>query len=254
MSDTKGHFTIGDLSFSFDGDLKELAHCQEIIREIRNAEYDLRSYSGADDVYLVYDDDLEGERGTFDKMRLRAYGNGKSYTIDLGVTDTNPLGIYVGYDTPIDVYDYDRESRSQIPRGEDDDSGAQDGDRDDEGRTTGGDPQSSHGGAERDSRGSKPDEEDTPDGDLITTEDDDRLVSDVKEALNSGRGDEKIGAMNEKVMWQTMQRSGLSKQSYGSLCNNFGIEDLRELPFNQVVPAYNYIHDLIQFVEDDLPI
>jgi len=100
-----GHFTIGDLSFSFEGDLNELAHCQEIIREIKRAERRLRRASGAQEVYLIYDQDLEGERGTFDKMRLRAYDDAKNYTLDIGVTDNNPLGIYVGYDQNIEVYD-----------------------------------------------------------------------------------------------------------------------------------------------------
>lgn len=103
-----GHFTIGDLSFSFEGDLKELAHCQEIVREIKRAERRLRRASGSQEVYLIYDQDLEGERGTFDKMRLRAYDDAKNYTLDIGVTDNNPLGIYVGYDQNIEVYDRDR--------------------------------------------------------------------------------------------------------------------------------------------------
>ena len=109
-----GHFTIGDLSFSFEGDLKELAHCQEIIREIQRAERRLRRASGSQDVFLIYDRDLEGERGTFDKMRLRAYDDTTNYTLDIGVTDNNPLGIYVGYDQKIEVYDRDRGETWQI--------------------------------------------------------------------------------------------------------------------------------------------
>lgn len=100
-----GHFSIADLSFSFEGTLEELAHCQEIVREIEQAEQRLRQASGAEAVFLIYDRDLESERGTFDKMRLRAYGDAVNYTLDLGVTDTNPLGIYVGYDQNIEVYD-----------------------------------------------------------------------------------------------------------------------------------------------------
>lgn len=99
-----GHFTIGDLSFSFEGDLNELAHCQEIMRELRRAEQRLRRAAGADRVVLIYDRNLEGERGTFDKMRLRTYDHENNYTLDVGVTDNNPLGIYVGYDQNIEVY------------------------------------------------------------------------------------------------------------------------------------------------------
>jgi hypothetical protein len=99
-----GHFTIGDLSFSFEGDLNELAHCQEIMRELRRAEQRLRRAAGTDRVVLIYDRNLEGERGTFDKMRLRTYDEENNYTLDVGVTDNNPLGIYVGYDQHIEVY------------------------------------------------------------------------------------------------------------------------------------------------------
>lgn len=104
-----GHFTIGDLSFSFEGDLRELAHCQEIMREIRQSEGRLKKASGVKSVVLVYDQDLEGERGTFDKMRLRAYDEEKNYTLDIGQTDTNPLGIYVASGQPIDVWHREKE-------------------------------------------------------------------------------------------------------------------------------------------------
>jgi hypothetical protein len=110
----EGHFTIGDLSFSFEGDLEELAHCQEIIREIQRAEQRLRRASGSQEVFLIYDQDLEGERGTFDKMRLRAYDDANNYTLDIGVTDNNPLGIYVGYDQNIEVYNRDSGEAWQI--------------------------------------------------------------------------------------------------------------------------------------------
>jgi hypothetical protein len=109
-----GHFSIADLSFSFEGTLKELAHCQEIIREIEEAEQRLRRASGTEEVVLIYDQDLESERGTFDKMRLRAYSDTVNYTLDLGVTDTNPLGIYVGYDQNIEVYDRESGETWQI--------------------------------------------------------------------------------------------------------------------------------------------
>jgi hypothetical protein len=109
-----GHFTIGDLSFSFEGDLKDLAHCQKIIREIQRAEQRLRRASGSQEVFLIYNQDLEGERGTFDKMRLRAYDDAKNYTLDIGVTDNNPLGIYVGYDQNIEVYERERGEVWQI--------------------------------------------------------------------------------------------------------------------------------------------
>ncbi len=109
-----GHFTIGDLSFSFDGDLEELAHCQEIVREIKRAEKRLRQASGSQEVFLIYDQDLEGERGTFDKMRLRTYDDTNNYTLDIGVTDNNPLGIYVGYDQNIEVYNRDSGEAWQI--------------------------------------------------------------------------------------------------------------------------------------------
>jgi hypothetical protein len=122
-----GHFTIGDLSFSFDGDLKELAHCREIVREIERAEQRLRRASGSQEVFLIYDQDLEGERGTFDKMRLRTYDDANNYTLDIGVTDNNPLGIYVAYDQNIEAYNRDSGEAWQIdPEGNRVESTAQD--------------------------------------------------------------------------------------------------------------------------------
>jgi len=130
-----GHFQIGDLSFSFDGTLKELAHCQEIVREIDRAEQRLRRASGVERVVVIYDQDLEGERGTFDKMRLRAYDDDNNYTLDLGVTDTNPLGVYVGYDQNIEVYNRDSGDTWQITpdgdRVEADENGPEVADRED---------------------------------------------------------------------------------------------------------------------------
>lgn len=113
----QGHYTIGDLTFTFEGSLKELAHCQEIMREIRQAEGRLKKHSGASQVKLIYDQDLEGEQGTFDKMRLRAHTSERNYTIDIGATDNNPLGVYVGHDTPVDVYDREAERVGEIPVG-----------------------------------------------------------------------------------------------------------------------------------------
>lgn len=109
-----GKFQIGDLEFSYDGDLEELAHCQEIIREFRQAEYRLQRAADTKEVRLIYDRDLEGDHGTFDKMRLRSHNGSRSYTIDIGVTDNNPLGIYVGYDENIKVYDRESEDRWEI--------------------------------------------------------------------------------------------------------------------------------------------
>lgn len=114
-----GHFHIGDLSFSFEGTLKELAEVQSLMREFRRAEGRLKTASGSDRVVVVYDDELEGEQGTFDKMRLRAYDDTCNYTLDIGNTDNNPLGIYVGFDQNIEVWDREQEARYEItPEGD----------------------------------------------------------------------------------------------------------------------------------------
>jgi len=115
-----GHFSIGDLSFSYEGSLKELAHCQRIQREISRAERRLRRASGSDRVVLIYDTGLEGERGTFDKLRLRAYDSDCNYTLDIGNTDENPFGVYVGGADNITVYNRteEREEHEITPDGE----------------------------------------------------------------------------------------------------------------------------------------
>lgn len=249
MSDTRGHFTIGDLNFSFDGDLKELAHCQEIIREIRQAEYRLQRVADSDKVYLIYDQDLEGERGTFDKMRLRCYDDEHTYTLDIGVTDTNPLGIYVGHDQNVRVYHRERGESWEV----DDDGNrvSEQGDTQRERPDPEGQGRSKAQGQDRSqpsSRSSQEPKETT----LDVVQEDRELVAEAAQKQDQGKAGTAIGEARAKIITQTMQRSDLQKQEIRSLCENFGIERVADLTFSQVKEAYRYAKRLAEFA-DDLP-
>lgn len=257
MATTTGHFNIADLSFSFEADLKEIAHCQEIIREIREAEYDLQSVSGAEKVYLVYNRDLEGERGTFDKMRLRAYDGEKSYTIDLGVTDTNPLGIFVAHDAEIDVYHYDREERWSLDRDgnrvRDSSNGASTGAREEASSDRPSSPSSSSEGSSNPDTPSAP-QASEEEGGLITTADDTALVREAKlQTEEKGNASKPIGTERGKIIWNCMKRNDLTKHDLKKVCEEYEVDSIKDLPFASVKEAYGLIQNLIEFSDTDLP-
>jgi hypothetical protein len=103
----KGFYQLADLSVQVEGTKKDLIRAQHVEREFKRACRRLREASGADEVFLRIDTDLEASDGrTFDKVRLRAYAPSgpKNYTIDVGTTEENPFGMYVAWDAPIEVY------------------------------------------------------------------------------------------------------------------------------------------------------
>lgn len=105
-----GHFQIGDLSFSFEGSFEELARVQSVMREFREAEDRLTEAADTDKVYLINDANIQGDRGTFDKLRLRTYGEDRIYSMDLGETDNNPLGYFPGLKDNKNIQVYERET------------------------------------------------------------------------------------------------------------------------------------------------
>ena len=105
-----GHFQIGDLSFSYEGSVEELAQCQSVMREFRQAEHRLKMAAGSDKVYLIYDQDLQGDSGAFDKLRLRSYDDEHNYTMDIWSTSENPLGIFPGLKDDKNIHVYHRKS------------------------------------------------------------------------------------------------------------------------------------------------
>lgn len=242
----KGHYQIGDLTFTVEGDLKELAHCQEIIREIRRAEYRLQKAAGSDSVYLIYDQDLEGDRGTFDKMRLRTYGdNDHSYTLDIGSTDNNPLGIYVGRDQNVQVYDYDQGAvvAEITPEGKRISAGAEDrrqGTRERPARKEGeGSPDHSQGqqGQQESAYG------------LRTVEADRELVGEAEMFVQDGNAHKQIDAKQANILRNTLERSGLTPQDQQAVCDHFNVQTFDDLTFGQVKDVYRFIKDLTEFDE-----
>jgi len=102
----KGIFQLADLTVQVEGSIEELVDCQGIEREFKRACRKIREAAGEEDVQIILDKNLESSEGReFSKVRLRAYSGGKNYTIDCGKTDDNPLGVYVDWDAPVEVYD-----------------------------------------------------------------------------------------------------------------------------------------------------
>jgi hypothetical protein len=61
---------------------------------------------------------VSDEGNEFDKIRLRAYALPLIYTIDVGETDGNPFGMYVGWQEPIQVYNRETGETRQIESGD----------------------------------------------------------------------------------------------------------------------------------------
>jgi len=113
----KGFYQLADLSVQVTGDKKELILAQHVEREFDRACRRLRDASGADQVYLRIDTDLETDDGrTFDKVRLRAYApdSPELYTIDVGTTEKNPFNMYVPWDASIRIYNRETEAVREL--------------------------------------------------------------------------------------------------------------------------------------------
>jgi hypothetical protein len=113
----KGFYQLADLSVQVTGDKKELILAQHVEREFDRACRRLRDASGADQVYLRIDTDLETDDGrTFDKVRLRAYASNSPelYTIDVGTTEKNPFNMYVPWNASIRIYNRETEAVREL--------------------------------------------------------------------------------------------------------------------------------------------
>jgi len=110
-----GIFQLADLTVQAEGSMEELVEAQGVEREFSRACRKIREAAGDADVQILLDKDLESEEGRkFSKIRLRAYANGKNYTIDCGSTDENILGVYVPWEAPVEVYDRETEEVEEV--------------------------------------------------------------------------------------------------------------------------------------------
>jgi hypothetical protein len=106
-----GIYQLADLTIEVEGSIEELVDVQGVEREFSRACRKIRKAAGEEDVQILLDKDLESDEGRkFSKIRLRAYANGKNYTIDCGSTEDNILGVYVPWDAPVEVYDRESET------------------------------------------------------------------------------------------------------------------------------------------------
>lgn len=111
----KGIFQLADLTVQVEGSIEELVDCQGVEREFDRACRKIRKAAGDADVQILLDKNLQsGEGREFSKIRLRAYSDGKNFTIDCGSTEDNILGVYVDWDAPVEVYDRESETVEEV--------------------------------------------------------------------------------------------------------------------------------------------
>lgn len=126
----KGVFRLADLTLQVEGSIRELVKAQSVQREFERACRKIREVAGSDDVQIVLDEDLKSEEGrTFSKVRLRAYADGKVYSIDCGMNEPQserktPFGIFVRWEAPVQVYDRETEETWEVNLEEDGDEDA----------------------------------------------------------------------------------------------------------------------------------
>jgi len=110
-----GIFQLADLTIQVEGSIEELVEAQGVAREFSRACRKIREAAGDADVQILVDKDLESEEGRkFSKIRLRAYANGKNYTIDCGSGGESVLGVFVEWDAPVEVYDRETEEVEEV--------------------------------------------------------------------------------------------------------------------------------------------
>jgi len=128
-----GLFHLADLTLQYEDSFKNLIRVQKIEREFEQACQDLADAAGVspDDVELIVDEIDPPDGPPFDQPRLRVKAPPEIYTIDVSQSressSNNPIGVYVAYDKPIDVYNWQTEQQDEISRGRDQEtSGADD--------------------------------------------------------------------------------------------------------------------------------
>jgi len=110
-----GIFQLADLTIQVEGSMEELVEAQGVEREFSRACRKIRKAANDADVQILLDKNLQSDEGReFSKIRLRAYANGKNYTIDCGSTDENILGVYVPWEAPVEVYDRETETVKEV--------------------------------------------------------------------------------------------------------------------------------------------
>lgn len=117
---------LGDMEISSSaGDIFEAAKIRKILHEVEEKISAIAQFANVDkkEVKMTIREGLKGPSGTFSKVSFQAYKDGKKYSIDLGVTDKNPLGFFVKWDEPIDVYDFRTKQSQKLPHGGNDNGG-----------------------------------------------------------------------------------------------------------------------------------
>jgi len=258
-----GHFQIGDLSFSYEGSFEELAQCQSVIREFRQAEHRLKMAAGSEKVYLIYDQDLQGDSGAFDKLRLRSYDDQHNYTMDMGSTSENPLGIFPGLKDDKNIHVYHRETGENweiTPEGNvvgksgtSTGANGNGGEQPSPGKDTGGPPKRNHEdqrqGSTGESRSESQENGTKRSGRAAGWSDDpnERARTIIKKAEvhpdDNTVGETEItsGELAEEIRWYA-NVCNRGDQYMGQVLNYFGVETVEELTIGDVRETFRLIH------------
>lgn len=258
-----GHFQIGDLSFSYEGSFEELAQCQSVMREFRQAEHRLKTAAGSDKVYLIYDQDLQGDSGAFDKLRLRSYDDENNYTMDIGSTSKNPLGIFPGLKDDKNIHVYHRETGERweiTPDGEvvgkSEASAKSNGpqrERSSSEQDPGGNSMRSHEDQRRSSAGGnrsnsgKTREKRSGKAEGWSDDPDERARTIIKKAEvhpdDKGVGETSLtsGELAEEIRWYA-DACNRGNQYMAQVLNYFGVETVEDLRIGDVRETFRLIH------------
>jgi hypothetical protein len=207
-----GIYQLADLTIQVEGSIEELVDCQGVAREFDRACRKIREAAGDADVQILLDKNLESSEGReFSKVRLRAYAEGKNYTIDCGSTEDNILGVYVPWDAPVEVYDREAETVEEVQPLENGDTESP--------QEAAEEPQSSSGESGGDAQAPTPSEPPTPD-----TRENGKITEDA--ALQ---------------LWNAAKQAGHNKQTFAKmLATVAGINNPKLLHVDDWPQAWEY--------------
>lgn len=117
----RGYIQVADLKLFVEGDLKDIVTANRQANEINEAARTLAARAGEkhsiSDVRLIVDEGLPGPNGPFHKFRLRVRDGpaGRTYTVNLGETNNQPLPLFVRKSTA-EIQVYDLRERREVDR------------------------------------------------------------------------------------------------------------------------------------------
>lgn len=273
MAQLTAHYEIAGQHFEVEvDDFPEMIEVRRLVGEFQAAVRRLKEISGSDYARWFYKEDVPTGDGnkTFTLMKVQSTDRkrGIQYSFVVYPGGDNPLGVYPKNWRYPTAYEFETEERFWV----DEDGGIYRQDPNEQDDPTPNDHLDGKSGAARPApnqkgggkgtersqrqpsgqRGQRQDQGQRETG-LELTDHDRHLRKTAKQKINQDRGDEAIGENLAKVLWNTMQRHGLTGQEYNALCEKFRVDSLKNLPYAKVEDAYGQVARMVNFKGDDLP-